>query len=248
MLETIFLVRHGFRLSWESSQWNAPTGTPRDPPLSKYGVDQAHETATFLSSLSVDAIVSSPLYRCLETAAPLSRTTGLDIRVEFGLGEWYLPVKRGLHPRSRQPQELIEWFPTIDVSHPNQLYPTQRGETKEQVHDRAEEVLRLLIKEIEKDDKIRTAVFFTHAATNIACGRALVGDRGRDIRSGTCSIGTYNRIGGTEQERDGLGRWEMTTNGDCGHLSKGEEVSAVLLDAATGRRLEMTFSLATLGV
>lgn len=97
MLETIYLVRHGFRLSWETNAWNAPTGTPRDPPLSAYGVVQAQETAKhFHSLLPIDEapqkIYSSPLYRCLQTAAPLSKLMELPINVEFGFSEWLVTI------------------------------------------------------------------------------------------------------------------------------------------------------------
>ena len=39
-----------------------------------------------------------PLYRCLQTATPTAERLGLPIHVEHGVSEWYLPVKRGLHP------------------------------------------------------------------------------------------------------------------------------------------------------
>lgn len=51
MIETIYLARHGFRLSWESTIWQPVTGTPRDPPLSAHGCDQAVELAEWLSAL-----------------------------------------------------------------------------------------------------------------------------------------------------------------------------------------------------
>lgn len=73
-IKTIYLARHGFRLSWvrrvgasplparcpanarsrlgqETTIWNAPTNTPRDPPLSAHGVDQAKELAMWFAAL-----------------------------------------------------------------------------------------------------------------------------------------------------------------------------------------------------
>lgn len=41
----------GFRLSWETTTWNSPTGTPRDPPLAAHGQDQAKELANWLNNL-----------------------------------------------------------------------------------------------------------------------------------------------------------------------------------------------------
>ena len=42
--------------------WTSPTGTPRDPPLASYGVDQAKETAAYFAALpgpKLDGIYSS---------------------------------------------------------------------------------------------------------------------------------------------------------------------------------------------
>ena len=88
-----------------------------------------------------------------------------------------------------------------------------------------------MIKEIESNPKtqhFKSIVIFTHAATNIAMGRALLNDREVAIRSGTCSIGQYSRAGDLSlaKERDGLGAWEsMMVGRSCDHLKKGEEVS-----------------------
>lgn len=248
MIETIYLVRHGFRLSWETSLWNSPTGTPRDPPLSKYGVDQAKETAKhFVKLFKAESmekesirIYSSPLYRCLQTCGPLSEGMELPILVEPGFGyersyrpernqitdpisisEWYLPVKRGLHPKSKPSTELQQWFPTISPSlHATILTPPQTGESIQQIHSRAKSVISKLIESVESEelnDEVKVLIIFTHAATNIALGRALVGDESTSlpIRSGCCSIGKY--------DRQVEGGWEQTLNGDSTHLEKGEE-------------------------
>lgn len=50
-VHTIYLARHGFRLSWETREWASPTGVPRDPPLSAHGVDQAKELASWFARL-----------------------------------------------------------------------------------------------------------------------------------------------------------------------------------------------------
>lgn len=131
-----------------------------------------------------------------------------------------------MHPRSLPSARLHKWFPLIKSSPPDVslLYPSQKGETKAQVHVRAAKVLALLIAKIERDmPHVQRVVLFTHAATNVAMGRALVGDLKRDIRSGCCSVGKYERA-----EGDGkLGSWVQTLNGDCSFLDKGEEVSFV---------------------
>lgn len=93
------------------------------------------------------------------------------------------------------------------------------------MHDRAEEVLRLLIAKLDKMEGVRSVVLFSHAATGIAMSRALGGDRDFDVRSATCSVSKFTRDKGREQERGGLGSWTRHLNGDTSHLKQGEEVS-----------------------
>ena len=92
----------------------------------------------------------------------------------------------------------------------------------------------------------RAILLCAHAATNIAIGRALVGDHNYDIKTGTCSLSVYKRRsvasvpGGKEVApllnedgsipvidwRDGKGvggGWQVVANGECGFLSGGEE-------------------------
>ena len=173
MLETIYLARHGFRLSWETNIWSSPTGTPRDPPLSAHGLDQAAELAAHLASLpkaqQPTAIVSSPLYRCLQTAQPTARALGLAISVEHGVGEWYLKVpeaSRTQHPQSRKAGELKQWFDEIEPETDGRSlhYPSRRGESEDEVHVRAAEALKAVINRCERKG-IERVIIFTHAAT-----------------------------------------------------------------------------------
>ncbi|SGY95317.1 BQ5605_C036g11486 [Microbotryum silenes-dioicae] len=256
MLETIYIARHGFRLSWETSVWNAPTGTPRDPPLSAHGVDQANELASWLKTLPVEerpqtiysSYVDVPLYRCLQTSTPVAEALGLPILVEHGLAEWYLPVRRGklaiidgiacsrgsnmkvhtrtgLHPRSLPASELIEWIPLIaPTAHSSLLYPSQKGETPHQLHERTTQVLTLLFNHINSSpDPPKTIILFTHAATLIALGRTLIDDRECFVKAATCSVSRYELVKGKQKERDGLGRWEIKMNGETSFLKGGEE-------------------------
>ncbi|KAM0792000.1 hypothetical protein ACM66B_007111 [Microbotryomycetes sp. NB124-2] len=230
MIETIYLARHGFRLSWETSKWTAPTGTPRDVPLAAHGVDQATELATYLtdgrSDDSPDVIISSPYYRCLQTAQPLSRKANKPILIEHGLSEWYLPVKRGLHPMCMSATELVEFVPEIDdKAHTSLVYPSRKGESVDEIHDRAEKVLRELVRKFDKVEGVKHLVLYSHAATGIAMSRALAEDRDLDVRSATCSVSAFKRDATEDANsaRDGLGKWRRILNGETSFLSRGEE-------------------------
>lgn len=168
-----------------------------------------------------------PLYRCLETAAPFSAKVDLPISVEHGLSEWYLPVKRGLHPRSLPADRLTKWFPTIappPQGHDSLLYPPQTGESENQVHERAAEVLKLLVNNLDEEG-VKSVVLYSHAATGIAMHRALFGEREAEVRSATCSVSKFKRVEGAIQDDKGLGKWERLLNGDTSFLERGEEVS-----------------------
>ncbi|UNI14347.1 C6 zinc cluster transcription factor-like protein [Purpureocillium takamizusanense] len=79
-LEKIYVTRHGFRSNWlvdpATGAYHAylpsPTGIPADPTLTSHGVKQSRELAKHLMTLDppIDAVYSSPFYRCLETLKP----------------------------------------------------------------------------------------------------------------------------------------------------------------------------------
>ncbi|KAK0646568.1 histidine phosphatase superfamily [Cercophora newfieldiana] len=82
-LETIYVVRHGFRTSWlvdpltgtYSSSIKTPTGGPADPALTAHGCDQARELGDRLLAVDppIERVYSSLYYRCLQTIEPFVR-------------------------------------------------------------------------------------------------------------------------------------------------------------------------------
>lgn len=71
----LFIVRHGDAIP--DADEIIPSGAYDDLPLSRLGREQAQNLAERLGSLHFDAIYSSPLRRCQETAAPLARRLAL---------------------------------------------------------------------------------------------------------------------------------------------------------------------------
>ena len=71
----LFLIRHADALPGPDEI--IPSGIYNDLPLSKTGREQALALAERLGKLHFDALYSSPLRRCLETAAPLVERLGL---------------------------------------------------------------------------------------------------------------------------------------------------------------------------
>jgi phosphohistidine phosphatase SixA len=78
----LLLVRHasaGDREEWE--------GDDRERPLDKRGRRQAEELVERLRPYPIEAILSSPARRCIETVAPLARVRVLEIEVRAELSE-----------------------------------------------------------------------------------------------------------------------------------------------------------------
>ncbi|GAB1517193.1 C6 zinc cluster transcription factor-like protein [Rhizoctonia solani] len=202
MVQTILIARHGFRLSWVTSNWTSPTSTKKDPPLAAYGVAQAADLAKYIKSLPEEQrpslLFSSPYYRCLQTSNPSSEILDLPIYVEHGLSEWYSPVipGTGLHPRPHDATTLKQYFPSIDPSWESIYYPDRHGETVKGVHDRCAEFLDALVARIEQHptlSKHKSILLVSHAATCAALVRHLVNDRELPIRVGTCTLSILER-------------------------------------------------------
>ena len=97
----LFIVRHADAIPEEDEI--IPSGIYDDLPLSRTGRKQAQALAERLSSLNFDAIYSSPLRRCLETAAPLAERLGMTPIIAEGLKE----IKLGnIRPLPEESQDL----------------------------------------------------------------------------------------------------------------------------------------------
>ena len=89
----IYLVRHGEA----AASW----GQSPDPGLSELGHEQARNAAHALRPLlagAEPALISSPLARALETAAPLAAELGLSVQVNEAFKEIQVPCAAGRTP------------------------------------------------------------------------------------------------------------------------------------------------------
>jgi broad specificity phosphatase PhoE len=87
----IIMVRHGRATGgWDDDP---------DPGLDELGHQQAHSIAERLSSGPPAAIMSSPLRRCRETAAPLAATLLAHVAIEARVAEIPSPVGVPLNDR-----------------------------------------------------------------------------------------------------------------------------------------------------
>jgi broad specificity phosphatase PhoE/ribonuclease HI len=88
-----------------------------DIPLTETGLAQAQAAAAALKDRGIEALVSSPLRRCLDTAAAF----GLEPRVEEGFRETDFGEWEGLtfaEVRERHPAEMDAWLRDPEVAPP----------------------------------------------------------------------------------------------------------------------------------
>jgi probable phosphoglycerate mutase len=87
---------------------------PADPGLTPQGQEQAARLAAWLAAEGIDAIVTSPLRRARETAAPLARALGLEAEVNEAVSEYdaestsYIPIEELRETKDERWHAMIE--------------------------------------------------------------------------------------------------------------------------------------------
>ncbi|MFD9337557.1 bifunctional RNase H/acid phosphatase [Streptomyces sp. NPDC060028] len=122
---TFVLLRHGETALTPQKRFSGSGGT--DPELSPAGRRQAAAVAEALAARgTVQAVVSSPLRRCRETAQAVADRLGLQVVVEEGLREVDFGAWEGLtfaEARERFPDDLQAWLDSPKAA------PTGGGES-----------------------------------------------------------------------------------------------------------------------
>ncbi|MFE7129432.1 histidine phosphatase family protein, partial [Streptomyces sp. NPDC057638] len=117
---TLVLLRHGETALTPQKRFSGSGGS--DPSLSEAGRRQAEAVATALAARgTIQAIVSSPLARCRETAEAVAARLGLDVRIDKGLRETDFGAWEGLtfaEAQERYPDELASWLASPKAAPP----------------------------------------------------------------------------------------------------------------------------------
>ena len=114
----LFLIRHGE----PEAAWG---GASDDPGLSAAGRAQAAEAANALASFGPLAIVSSPMRRCRETAAPFEVKLGSNARLDPGVSEVVAPA--GVGDRRAWLRENFPWDRGVPRRSWSEAAPALRG-------------------------------------------------------------------------------------------------------------------------
>lgn len=131
----LYLVRHG------ESVYNAEGRVQgqSDIPLSPLGEEQSEAVAEALARVPVTVIYSSPLLRARQTAERIAARHGLPILFDDRLKELHAGIFQGKLRRELQelfPEEYAAW----SSGDPHYVIPG--GQSRQQVRDRGEAVLR----------------------------------------------------------------------------------------------------------
>ncbi|GGR02895.1 bifunctional RNase H/acid phosphatase [Streptomyces netropsis] len=122
---TFVLLRHGETALTPQKRFSGSGGS--DPELSPAGRRQAEQAAAALAARgTVQAVVSSPVRRCRETAAVVAARLGLEVRIDEGLREADFGAWEGLtfaEVRERHPDDLDAWLASSKAA------PTGGGES-----------------------------------------------------------------------------------------------------------------------
>ncbi len=167
----LYLVRHGRA----AAGWD----TDPDPRLDEIGQRQAAAVAARLAPLGPMPILTSPLLRCRETAAPLGQLWQVEPRIEPAVAE--IPSPLGIPMAER-----IDWLRVAMQGNWSDLGPRY-------VAYREQVVSALCAKAVD-------SVVFSHfVAINAAIGTA-VGDDRLAVRSlDNCSVTVLDVVAGVLQ-------------------------------------------------
>lgn len=110
---------------------------------------------------------------------PLAKALDLPIYLDEGIGEWYGLLHHPSSPDHPIPLDVTKWpnyFPEVEFRKGETgIVGDRRGESMMEIHQRAQKALDVVIRRADSDG-LNTIILCTHAATNIALGRALIGD------------------------------------------------------------------------
>ncbi|EWY98731.1 hypothetical protein FOYG_03066 [Fusarium oxysporum NRRL 32931] len=160
----------------------------------------------------IDAVYSSPYYRCLQTITPfielkqqqlkdqpgIRGSAAATIRPEHGIGEFFGAAPFD-HPTPASSKRLKELFPALDENYASAITPSRKGETINDLYGRVAAAVRAIIERCDAEGH-RAVVLCTHAAVVITLGRILTGRipkaiEEEDFHAFTCGLSTYHRRG-----------------------------------------------------
>jgi broad specificity phosphatase PhoE len=197
----IFLARHGNRQDFVDRDWLVTADEPYDPPLSADGVEQARRLGARLAGEGIEAIVTSPFLRTIQTAHHANEALQVPIFVEPGFGEWLTERSFERLPRLQALDALRRDYPLLGADYLSST-ALRHPETFDELRARSQQALEALLGKFEG-----TLLVVSHAAAVAAM--ALIDTRVQTVECPLCALFCL--------EHDGSG-WQLTLAADIGHL------------------------------
>jgi 2,3-bisphosphoglycerate-dependent phosphoglycerate mutase len=186
---TIFMIRHA----------ESPFifGEERTRKLSKDGEHNAEKVAKLMLNEKIDAIVSSPFARSIQTIEPIATTRNLKIELYEELKE------RMIKGNYKLPWGEVE--PAIKKSFEDKDYCLPGGETTRQAQERAVPIVKQLLKEYEGE----SIVLGTHGNIMTIIMNYFDGKYGYDFWASTSKPDIYKLIFIDGELTDVKRTWEL---------------------------------------
>jgi transcription factor C subunit 7 len=209
-MQTIYIIRHGDRYDYEigRTKWLEECGAhEHDPPLSTLGKQQAIETSTAIREMTTNEtihhILVSPFVRCIQTAAPIADSLGMEINLEHSLWEGVVPYHT-LEPHAIRELSIINQnYISTFCPRLNEKFP----------YDSLVRCCRLKKELIETRFENENIILVTHAATVVGLAAALLQCKISDISPAyPTSIYKFTREHGCSQ-------WRSVEQANVSHLS-----------------------------
>ncbi len=213
VLKRIYLVRHGQTEGNLTQKSQLP-----EAPLSQEGRRQAECVAERFSRIHADAVIASPYLRTKETAAPIAKILGKEVRLAGVFRELHRPSEIvGMNFHSPEYHHVIH---EIEKNELDQNYRYSDEETLFELEARARQALDFLITQPERDIVLVThtvflKMMFAAMMTGDARSAIILFRELRyfiEIQNTDISIVEYG-----EETRGGL-RWRLRVLNDRAHL------------------------------
>ncbi len=199
----VFLARHGNRQDFVDPTWHSTADEPYDPPLSADGIEQARRLGQRLRGEGINAIVSSPFLRTVQTAHFTNLALNVPIYIEPGFGEWLERSSFERMPRLRTLEILRAEYPTLGEGY-IASWVQRHPETALELRARTQRTLSELLHKLEG-----TLLVVSHAASVAAM--ALIDERLEQIDCPLCALFLL--------EHDAKG-WRLVLNADVTHVGE----------------------------
>ena len=139
-MTTLVFVRHGVT----QENLNHTLIGRTDPSLHPYGIIQAQAVADALSTIHIDAVVSSPLRRCLQTAEEIAaRLETIEVTTMSDLTEIDLGIVDGLSSFVAYERYKTLMDQALDVALPDFRFP--KGESRKNALCRFQTAINRLV-------------------------------------------------------------------------------------------------------